>query len=64
MIKPKTHFEQVPLELVKDIIGKQAEAGGSTEIETDVPALTGKPGTVKGSFEKSGIARRLRKERG
>jgi hypothetical protein len=60
MIKPKTHFEQVPLELVKDIIGKQAEAGGFTAIETDVPAL---PKTGKGSFEKSGIAKQMKKER-
>jgi hypothetical protein len=52
MIKLKTHFEQVPIELVKEIIGKQAEAdaGGLTPIKIEVPALTGKPKVVKGKF--------------
>ncbi len=50
VIKPKTHFEQVPLEIVKEIVGKQVEAhlGGFTAIETDVPALTAKPKIIKG----------------
>jgi len=50
VIKPKTHFEQVPLEIVKEIVGKQVEAhlGGFTAIETEVPALTAKPKIIKG----------------
>jgi hypothetical protein len=63
MIKPKTHFEQVPIKLVEDIIGNQAGVGGFAAVEMDVPELTAKPATVKGSFERPGTAKRLRKER-
>jgi hypothetical protein len=41
MIKPQTHFEQVPLEIVKKIIEKQSEVKIVPLAETDatVPLL-------------------------
>jgi hypothetical protein len=41
MIKPQTHFEQVPLEIVKKIVEKQSEVKIALLAETDatVPLL-------------------------
>jgi hypothetical protein len=50
--EPKTHFEQVSLEIVKEIVRKQAKAdlGGFAAIEMDVPALAVKPKILKGKL--------------
>jgi hypothetical protein len=40
MIKPKTHFEQVPLEIVKEIVEKQSEVKIAPVAETAAIVLT------------------------